>query len=222
MSALLISLIMVSGAIAAPRAVVADPVFDFGSIFHGTKVDHVFVLKNTGDSPLDVGKVSTSCGCTVVDVSDRNIKPGNNAEIRATFNSTNFSGSVSKQIMVQTNDPKTPVYTLVMKGTVVEEIEASPKQLNLGEINAGKTKTVSIVIENKGKTEVKLTSINSTLPQVSANIDKIKLKPGKRATITVKLSPRKDDRFIGGYLNIKTTNPSKPNINIPIYASVAK
>ena len=215
-------LLSVALALAAPHATVDNATFDFGSVTHGKNVEHVFVLKNKGDSPLTIGQVTTSCGCTVADVSSRTVAAGKSSEIRATFNSTNFSGPVSKNILVQTNDPKTPVYTLTMKGTVLEEIEISPKQLNLGEIKVGTSKNALINVENKGKQPVTLTSIRSTMPQFTVKTGKITVKPGGKATISIKVAPRKDDRFLGGYLNIKTDSPSKPEILIPVYATAVK
>jgi P pilus assembly chaperone PapD len=215
-------LLTVSLAFGAPRAAIENPTFDFGSIPQGKNVEHVFILKNNGDKPLTVGQVSTSCGCTVADVSSRNIAPGKRSEIRATFNSKNFSGQISKNILIHTNDPKTPVYTLTIKGSVVEEIETSPKQLNLGEIKIGTSKDALITVENKGKQQLTLTSVRSSMPQVTVKTGKTVVKPGGKATIDIKVAPRKDDRFLGGYLNVTTDSPSKPDIIIPIYATAVK
>jgi hypothetical protein len=215
-------LLTVSLAFATPRASVDNPTFNFGSIAQGKNVEHVFILKNNGDTPLTVGQVTTSCGCTVADVSSRNIPPGKRSDIRATFNSKNFSGRISKTIFINTNDPNTPVYTLAIKGTVIEEIEISPRQLNLGEIKIGTTKDALVTVENRGKQQLTLMSARSSMPQVAVLTGKTVVRPGGKATLDIKVSPRKDDRFLGGYLNVTTDSPSKPQIIIPIYATAVK
>ncbi len=215
-------LFSISVALGAPRATVDGPAFDFGTVAEGKHVEHIFILKNNGDAPLTIGQVSTSCGCTVADISSRTVAPGKSAEIRVSFNSTNFSGIVSKNVLVQTNDPKMPVYTLTVKGTVFEEIEVTPKQLNLGEIKIGTRKDALIKVANKGKKPVILTSVKSTMPQVIAKTKKTTVKPGGEATINITVTPRNDDRFLGGYVTVNTNNPSKPEIIIPVYASAAK
>ncbi len=220
--AFILTLVFTSLALAAPRTAVDQPVFDFGTVAQGKKVDHSFTIKNSGDTPLTIGQVSTSCGCTVAEVSSRSIPPGKSANIRATFDSTNFSGSISKTIYVHTNDPKTPVYSLTIKGKLFEQIEITPKQLNLGEIKVGTKKETAIRIENKGVQPLTLISAKTAMPQVTAKILKKKLKTGESGTISVVVTPRTGDRFLAGYLTLLTSSPEKPEITIPVYATAAK
>ncbi len=209
-------------AIGAPIVSVDKPVFDFGVIAQGKRVDHVFILKNKGDSVLNLGNVSTSCGCTVADVSSRSVAPGKISDIRVSFNSANFSGNINKSVTIQTNDPKTPVYTLVLKGSVFEEINVAPKQLNLGEIKIGFRKVVSLTVENSGKEPVTLTSLKSTMPQVSLKANRTTIRAGGKAVISISVTPRNSDRFLGGYLTINTSSPEKPEIVVPVYATASK
>ena len=37
--------------------------FDFGEIFEGQKVEHIFRFQNAGDEPLIIDRVRSSCGC---------------------------------------------------------------------------------------------------------------------------------------------------------------
>lgn len=217
--AFIVTLVLASLAFGAPHATIDQPTFDFGTIAQGKKVDHIFALKNSGDAPLTIGQVSTSCGCTVADVTSRSIAPGKSGEIKASFNSANFTGSISKSIYVHTNDPKRPVYTLTIKGTIFERIEVTPKQLNLGEIKTGTKKETVIRIENKGTQPLTVLSARTAMPQVVAKIRTKTVKPGRTGTISVVVTPRNEDRFLGGYLTITTSSPEKPEIIISIYAS---
>lgn len=217
-----IFILFASTAMGAPIASVDSPVFDFGTISQGKRVDHVFTLRNKGDAVLTIGQVSTSCGCTVADVSMRSVAPGKNSEIRVSFNSANFTGSINKSVSIQTNDPKTPTYTLIMKGKVFEEINVSPKQLNLGEIKIGTRKDVTVTVQNSGKQPVTLNSVKSTMPQVLVKSRKTTVKAGSKAVINISVTPRKDDRFLGGYITINTNSPEKPEIVIPVYASATR
>ena len=220
--ACILTLVFASLALAAPRAAVDQPVFDFGTVAQGKKVDHSFTIKNSGDAILTIGQVSTSCGCTVAEVSSRSIPPGKSSNIKASFDSTNFSGSISKTIFIHTNDPKTPIYNLTIKGKLFEQIEITPKQLNLGEIKVGSKKETVIRIENKGTKPLTVISAKTAMPQVAVKILKKKLKTGESGTISVTVTPRAGDRFLAGYLTIVTSSPEKPEITIPVYASAAK
>ncbi|MEI8356562.1 MAG: DUF1573 domain-containing protein [Deltaproteobacteria bacterium] len=216
------TLYFASPSIAAPRAVVERPSFDFGTIDQGKSIDHVFMVTNGGDTPLTIGQVSTSCGCTVADVSSRSIAPGKTGAIKTTFNSTNFSGNVSKTVHFHSNDPRMPVYTLTIKGIILERLVVTPKQLDLGEIQAGTRKNILIRIENKGPQPITVISAKTAMPQVTAKIVTNRVKSGATGTISVDVTPRKEDRFLTGYLVITTSSPEKPEITVPVYASTTK
>jgi hypothetical protein len=209
-------------AISAPSAAIDKPIYDFGTLAQGKSIEHIFTITNSGDAPLTIGQVSTSCGCTVADVSARTIPPGKSSEIKATFNSTNFAGNISKTIHVQSNDPKRPVYILTLKGTVFEQLIIAPKQLDLGEIKAGTRKNTVIRIENRGPKPITVFSAKTAMPQITAKILTKKLKAGATGTISVDITPRKEDRFLTGYLVISTSSLEKPEITVPVYASTTK
>jgi hypothetical protein len=96
-----------------------DSVFDFGKIIQGETVTYTFKFKNTGDKPLVITEVHTSCGCTVPTYSDKPITPGSEGYIKATFNSAGKSGDQYKVITVNTNT-KPDKHELVVKGTIAE------------------------------------------------------------------------------------------------------
>ena len=76
---------------------------DFGDIFQGDKVSHTFKFKNTGNQPLILSNVITTCGCTATEWPREPIAPGAEAEINATFNSRGKMGKQNKVITVVSN-----------------------------------------------------------------------------------------------------------------------
>jgi uncharacterized membrane protein len=211
-----------TSASAAPLIQVDHPTYNFGTILQGKKLDYTFVITNAGDVPLKILHIRPACGCTAANASTPLIQPGKTAEIKATFNSANFFGTVTKTIAVETNDPKTPVYTLSLTGTITEEIVITPKQLNLGQVKAEVARSFTLNIENRGGKPLKLTSLKTPMPQVTLKSDKTQLKPGETATLSVTVTPRQEDRMLSGYLSLTTDNPTKPEIMIPVYGSLAK
>ncbi|MBT1076185.1 DUF1573 domain-containing protein [Geobacter grbiciae] len=209
-------------AFAAPVLEVDRPVFDFGSISQGKKLEHVFKLMNKGDSPLTINRTKTSCGCTVANVSTKTIAPGKSADLKISFDSANFGGKVTKTITVESNDPASPTTTLTIKGNINEELVVTPRQINLGQTKAGSSKEASVALENHGERTVKILSVTTPMPQVKATIKKHALKPGERTQLSVTVSPRPEDRFLSGFIIIATDIPGKPEITLPLYGSVAK
>ncbi len=91
--------------------------FAFGSIEQGEQVSKTFVFKNTGDNPLVISDVKTSCGCTVPSYSKEPVGPGSEGFLKVTFNSAGKSGSQHKTVTVISNTD--PEYTdLILTGTV--------------------------------------------------------------------------------------------------------
>lgn len=213
---------LTGSASASPELSVDQPVFNFGAITQGKKVHHVFSVKNIGDEPLNIRKVTAACGCTAANSSSPVIQPGKTGEIKTTFDSANFTGKISKTIAVETNDPRHPTITLTIAGTISEEIQLSPRQLSLGPIKIGTTKESVITVMNRGEKSLQLLSVKSQLPQIKAEIRKNLLKPGESTTIEVKVTPKAEDRVLSGYLFISTDNPLKNELIVPIYASPVK
>ncbi len=78
--------------------------FDFGKIQQGDKVTHVFKFTNDGDAPLIITNAKASCGCTIPEYpKDTPIQPGEQNEIKVTFNSAGKKGKQTKPITITAN-----------------------------------------------------------------------------------------------------------------------
>ncbi|MRR57762.1 MAG: DUF1573 domain-containing protein [Deltaproteobacteria bacterium] len=207
---------------AAPRLTFDNPAFDFGKVTQGKTVEHAFTFRNTGDAPITIQRVGSSCGCTVATPSSQVIHPGKSGEIKAAFDSSDFRGEVTKEVFVYTANPQKPSHTLTMKGMVVEEIVITPNQLNLGDVKPGVRKDGILKIENKGNRVLKIKAVRSILPQMTASSDKKVLRPGETAAIRVSLTPKGDRRFINGYITIVTDSPTKPEKEVAIFSVLKK
>ena len=89
---ILSALLLVAGialAQATKGAVISAPVteFDFGTILEANgKVSHTFIIKNTGDAPLIITRVSTPCSCTTPEHTREPIAPGKEGKVVVTYN----------------------------------------------------------------------------------------------------------------------------------------
>jgi len=77
--------------------------FEFGDIYQGDKVEHVFEFENAGDSPLIITNVQTTCGCTATNWEREPILPGEKSSIKVTFNSAGKMGMNNKVITIISN-----------------------------------------------------------------------------------------------------------------------
>ncbi len=95
-----------------------ESAFDFGQVKEGAQVKHTFVLKNSGDAPVIISKVTASCGCTQPEFSKSPILPGGKSEIHVTFNSEGQVGKQQKIITIQSN-ASNGLTTVQLKGEVL-------------------------------------------------------------------------------------------------------
>jgi hypothetical protein len=207
-------------AAAAPKGTFDKPLFDFGTVRQGAKVEHIFTINNTGDAPLVIKSVRPSCGCTAAAVSASVIPAGKRGAIKASFNSANFSGVVHKTVAVETNDPTAPSVTLTIKGMVQTELKVEPAQLNLGQVHTDAAVSSSILLTNRGDRTVRIKSVTSTLQTVTVTPGKTSLKPGESSTIHLTIHPRNGDRMLSGYIRLLTDVPERPELLVPIYGSL--
>jgi hypothetical protein len=103
---------------AAPRIRVEPESFDFGKALPGKTLRKEFTIRNFGDAELVIEGVSTTCGCTAALTAESRIKPGGTTALRVTFDTRNYSGKVERQVLVRSNDPKTPTLEVRVSATV--------------------------------------------------------------------------------------------------------
>jgi len=85
-----------------PKMEFAEKNYDFGTIDQGTKVEHIFKFKNTGDAPLVIVNAKSSCGCTVPTYPKTPIAPGETAELLVKYNGSG-KNQVNKTVTVTAN-----------------------------------------------------------------------------------------------------------------------
>ncbi|MEJ2584946.1 MAG: DUF1573 domain-containing protein [Robiginitalea sp.] len=89
---------------------------DYGEIERGSDGVRVFEFTNTGNAPLVISKVSSSCGCTIPKKPEAPIMPGDTGEIQVKYD-TNRVGPIRKAVTVISN-ADTPTKILKIKGMV--------------------------------------------------------------------------------------------------------
>lgn len=99
-------------------------VIDYGTIEKGSNGVRIFEFTNTGNAPLIISKVKSTCGCTVPKKPDGPIMPGETGEISVKYD-TNRVNPIRKTITV-TSNADTPSVALKIKGLVVDSSKENP------------------------------------------------------------------------------------------------
>jgi len=196
----------------------ATPVYDFGEIFKGEKVSHIYRFRNSGKGLLKIKDLKTSCGCTAAIVSSKEIPHNGYGEITVVFNSNSEVGKSSKEITIYSNDPDTPMYKLTITGVVKEEVVVIPRKLNISEILYGNGLKRSLSVKSIVDPMFEISKIESTNPDIVTSIEKEKEK--KEYTIEVSLSKKAKLGRFNSKIVLYTNSKNMEKVTIPVFGRI--
>jgi hypothetical protein len=81
------------------------------------KLETTYTVKNSGTQPLKINKISTSCDCTKAKVDSTEVAPGATTVLHVTMDPAllNLYGKIRRDIVLETNDPSTPVAKAIFR-----------------------------------------------------------------------------------------------------------
>ncbi len=91
---------------------------DFGALkTHEVRQQDV-VIKNTGRDLLKIHEVEVTCGCTVAELTKKELAPGESTTLAINFDSKEFRGPLTKHVNIFSNDPVNGAFDLVILADV--------------------------------------------------------------------------------------------------------
>ncbi|MCF6169927.1 MAG: DUF1573 domain-containing protein [Bacteroidales bacterium] len=91
-------------------------------VFEGSELNYDFTFSNTGNEPLFISNVRTSCHCTVASYPKTPVLPGSSENISLELD-TKMLGQFTKVVAVYSNAVNLPRAILNIKWTVVPKLE---------------------------------------------------------------------------------------------------
>lgn len=200
-----------------PTIFFKNPDFNFGQVFRGQKIEHVFEFENRGKDILNIGKVKTSCGCTAAILTNHSIPPGKKGEIKTTFHSRSLAGNVTKDIAVISNDPERPSYKLTISGEIIEDVIIKPRNIDFGSVRVGEKTNKTVSIKSQTKPDFKIKKITSSKPFINASIAE-----EKNGVYVIKVALEHNPeigRFSGGIV-LETNSQILKKVIIPFFGEI--
>lgn len=128
--------------------IVGSDSFDFGTMQVFAKRRHTFQIKNTGDAPLEIHDVKTTCKCTGHVMKEGPVAPGEIRDIELEWVPKTTALLFEQSAEVLTNDPARPVIKLKIQGLVRDAISLEPGSIDLRDIMSTDPRTQEIRIIN--------------------------------------------------------------------------
>ncbi|QDT69981.1 hypothetical protein MalM25_29250 [Planctomycetes bacterium MalM25] len=129
-----------------PSVAVDNEIHDFGVMQRGSTRSHEFVFTNEGSAPLTLEVGSTTCKCTLGDVSTGPLGPGESTPVKLEWVAKSGAGEFRQRATVLTNDPRKPAIDLSVEGAIVETAGLMPQEFLLGRMKADETGTASVYL----------------------------------------------------------------------------
>lgn len=176
----------------APQAVVDGPEFDFGIMDPLTVGTHVFIIRNAGPGPLDLRRGSTTCKCTLSELSDGVVPPGGQAQVRLEWNTGRSREFYSHAATIHTNDPLQPSIDLRVSGMVRVQFGATREQIVFPKQSAGESVKADTTVYSQVWNGFTFTKIDTSLsgmkvdvqPADAAELQELGARSGYRITLT--------------------------------------
>lgn len=209
-------------ALAGPRIEFETTTRDFGTMYQDQQVSTRFAFRNTGDETLVINSVTSSCGCTAVVPSPRQIAPGGSGSLQVTFASGRMRDQVTKYIYVDTNDALEQRTVLTITAHIRVEAEAVPAGIFVGTLKVGQTVTRSFAIR---PVEVK----RFRIVEVKSQSGLVRVSPPRRLgdkqggyEITVRFGPVPKAQRVMTSVLVRTDLPHTKEFRVPVYGKVVE
>jgi hypothetical protein len=213
-----------------PRVEVDNPTYNFGTMQRGTQMTHEFVVRNVGTAPLTLNVVSTSCKCTVGDVSGDPIPPGESVPVKLEWRALTGVGSFRQTAYIETNDPRQSRVMLSVDGQVAEASGVAPPDFVFGRVSAGTEKSADVYVMALAQEELEVHDPELSYEETRKFFD-VQIEPVDRASlpdpnakqgvrIRLTAKPGLPLGHFDQYLSIATNIPDAKNLVIPIVGRV--
>lgn len=214
---LAVSIFWPAAAAAAPRVVVAETQHDFGESFEDRKLNHTFVIKNSGDAVLEISKVDPDCACTVADY-DRSIPPGGQGQIHLGIKPYSVMHQFRKETKIFVNDPERPKFTLVLTGTAKPFIEIQPSHIVRLRGAPGDNLRGEVRFTSHLPGPFKITEFRTNVPdKVEVNLKEVE--PNRVFVLEVKNKARSSGPY-AGIVELTTTSKERPRLLVRVFGEI--
>lgn len=194
--------------------------WDFGQVKQGKVLTHVFIFRNSGDETLKINRVRSTCGCTAALLSKKELAPGEQGEVKVTFNTRGYGGQLSKYIVIESNDPQQPRQQITVSAAIDvpprPQIQLAWYSKDMGLLLEGEPVDVSVAVKNTGELELETAFSHQSAVFFlgKRKIDQLKIPAGDEVELRMIITPRKNSGLLREYVLLKTNDPQRPNLSV--------
>lgn len=180
------------------KMVFKETTVNFGEIDAGKVIDVAFEFENTGNAPLIIKKIKSSCGCLASKLEKNEFQPGEKGVIPVKFYSRGYNGRIIKSVTVSSNSEGSPYISLRVAGNVklkdFAQIHFESGRISFGKTTVGEVYQNEIGIKNTGTVTLKIYEVTHN-PMLSVEFPAMYIKPGETIKVPVRFRPMEKKTF---------------------------
>jgi hypothetical protein len=195
-----------------------ETTYDFGTVAQNSSVSHTFVVKNTGEAPLELIKVKASCGCTAAVLTKADIPSGGEGEINVTFKTGEKRGQHKQTITVTSNDPDNSTTKLYIIANVKVLFGFETSLVDFGMLQKDEKAKQSVNFVTQGLKGIEITELKSSSEYITAKVitSESTAKSEDKIAIEICLLPGFPKGRFGAQITAKLNNDSPPGATLAV------
>lgn len=200
-----------------PCLALTETGFDFGQVYEDKELRHTFLVRNTGDAPLEILEVDPDCACTVADY-DRRIPAGGQGKVTLGIKPYSVLHQFLKKTKVRFNDPERPLVVFTLSGVIQPIIEIKPSHIirfrgTLQDNLQGQVRFISHL-----PSPWEIMTYQTNIPdKIEVNL-KVE-EPGRVYVLEVRNKSREVGHY-AGRIDLATTSPKRPRLIVRVFADL--
>jgi hypothetical protein len=207
-------------------------IYKFGIAPQQTRLERDWVIKNSGQSELEIRIGPPACSCTIAkfagDKDTTTIKPDETATIHLSFDTRDYNGPYHKAATVLTNDPERQSIEFAADGEVRPAVAVYPDAtvsfLEISNDEPDHRRAVAIL--SPDRPDLKITKLETSRPEILATDEplpaddckQLKVTAGRRVLLNVK-----SGMPLGSFREevvVHTDHPRQPEIRLTLLGRV--
>ncbi len=194
---------------------------DLGEVHYGDTASATVPVKNTGQGLLEITRLRSTCGCTTARISQKQLKPGEQAELTISFDAKGIEpGRKTQSVFVHSNDAQNPVAAIRTFVTVVQQVRVEPSQIVTRIDGFQEQLSFPMKVINAWDQAVMLdvSSARGAVERAHIEPNPFTVAPGKTAPFTLhaQLHGPPDSNFFRGAILFKTNHPKEDVIVVNV------
>lgn len=186
--------------------VIGGTELDFGTMKIGTERSHDFRIKNSGQAPLELSVLGSTCKCTIGSLAKSKLQPGEETQVKLTWKAEGVLRDFAQTAKIGTNDPRQTEVLLAIRGKIGRTYVVEPEELNFGDFSARESFTKTFKLYSCEETELVVSGYWAEIDQQF-----IKVESSVRRLASNEAAEIADARYVADFkVNVSPGLPAGP------------